>query len=114
MVSKVSKCTTDETKDSFQQKIWQILALIPEGKVATYGQVAELAGFPRMARAVGRTLSQLPHGTQLPWHRVLNAQGKLSFPIDSSAYQEQKNRLEKEGVVFLKGKIRLADYQWSP
>lgn len=101
-------------ESSFKEKIWQILALIPEGKVATYGQIAELAGFPKMARAIGRTLSQLPHGTKLPWHRVLNAQGKLSFPIDSSAYKEQKHRLEKEGVVFLNGKIRLADYRWRP
>lgn len=113
-MSRVGESIKNKTKESFQQKIWQILALIPEGRVATYGQVAELAGFPKMARAVGRTLSKLPHGTQLPWHRVLNAQGKLSFPLESAPYKEQKNRLEKEGIVFLNGKIRLADYRWRP
>ena len=113
-MSRVGESTKNDTKESFQQKIWQILALIPKGRVATYGQVAELAGFPKMARAVGRTLSKLPHGTQLPWHRVLNAQGKLSFPLESAPYKEQKNRLEKEGIVFLNGKIRLADYRWRP
>lgn len=114
MMSRVDEHAKDAIKDSFQQKIWQILALIPEGRVATYGQVAELAGAPQMARAVGRTLSQLPHDTELPWHRVLNAQGKLSFPVESAPYKEQKNRLEKEGLVFLNGKIRLADYRWRP
>ncbi len=99
---------------SFKEKCWQIIALIPEGKVATYGQVAQLAGLPNMARAVGRTLSQLPENTQLPWFRVINAQGKISFPADSSSFLEQKKRLEREGVVFLNGKIKLAEYQWQP
>jgi len=99
---------------SYQEKIWQIVALIPEGKVATYGQVAELAGLPKMARAVGRTLSQLPKDTQLPWHRVINAQGKISFPSDSTSYLCQKERLANEGVSLINGKIRLKDYRWIP
>ena len=99
---------------SDQEKIWQVVAMIPEGKVATYGQVAELAGLPRMARAVGRTLSQLPKDTQLPWFRVINAQGKISFPSDSSAYLRQRERLEQEGISLINGKIRLKDYQWNP
>ncbi|WP_415901622.1 MGMT family protein [Neptuniibacter sp. QD29_5] len=99
---------------SYQEKIWQIVAVIPEGKVATYGQVAELAGLPKMARAVGKTLSQLPKDTKLPWHRVINAQGKISFPQDSEAYLRQKERLENEGISLIKGKIRLKDYRWQP
>lgn len=99
---------------SYQEKIWQVVALIPEGHVATYGQIAELAGLPRMARAVGRTLSQLPKDTQLPWHRVINAKGQISFPVDSSAYKRQRDRLEDEGITLLKGKISLKDYQWKP
>ncbi len=99
---------------SYQEKIWQVVAHIPEGKVATYGQIAELAGLPRMARAVGRTLSQLPKDTQLPWHRVINAKGQISFPVGSDAYICQKERLENEGITLLKGKISLKDYRWQP
>ena len=67
-----------------------------------------------MARAVGRTLSKLPDDTQLPWFRVINAQGTISFPADSSSFLEQKKRLEREGIVFINGKTKLADYQWQP
>ncbi|WP_415883942.1 MGMT family protein [Neptuniibacter sp. QD34_54] len=106
--------TNTSNSPSYQEKIWQIVAMIPEGKVATYGQVAELAGLSKMARAVGKTLSQLPKDTQLPWHRVINAQGKISFPQDSEAYFRQKERLENEGVSLINGKIRLKDYRWQP
>lgn len=102
------------TNETFKEAVWQVIAQIPEGKISTYGQVAHLAGFPNLARAVGRTLSQLPEGTKLPWHRVINAQGRISFPADSTAYLEQTNRLENEGIVFLNGKIRLKQYQWQP
>ncbi|MCP4598808.1 MGMT family protein [Neptuniibacter sp.] len=99
---------------SYQEKIWQVVALIPEGNVATYGQIAELAGLPRMARAVGRTLSLLPKGTQLPWHRVINAKGQISFPVGSEAYECQKSRLEEEGITLLNGKINLKQHRWQP
>ena len=105
---------TPSRATDYREKIWQIVALIPEGKVATYGQVAELAGLPRMARAVGRTLSQLPEDTQLPWHRVINARGMISFPFDSPAYKRQRERLEAEGITLLNGKVRLRDQQWQP
>lgn len=96
------------------QRFWQIIAQIPRGKVATYGQVATLAGKPRMARAVGRALSKLPEGTQLPWHRVINAQGRISFPIDSDAYKEQRNRLVQEGIVMSDGRVNFKQYRWNP
>lgn len=99
--------------DDLRERIWQVVAAIPSGKVATYGQVAELAGLPRMARAVGRTLSQLPKGSKLPWHRVINAAGKISFPEGSEAYKRQRARLEDEGVTFLKGKVPLKTYRWQ-
>lgn len=67
-----------------------------------------------MARAVGRTLSQLPADTNLPWHRVINARGMISFPHGSEAYLRQKQRLESEGVMFAAGKIPLKRYQWQP
>lgn len=93
--------------------IWQVLAAIPKGKVATYGQIAKLCGYPGYARYVGHTLKQLPQGTALPWHRVINAQGLISFPVGSDAYQIQRGRLEQEGVVFEGEKIRLKRYQWD-
>lgn len=99
---------------SYQEKFWQVVSLIPAGSVATYGQVAELAGLPRMARAVGRTLSQLPKDTQLPWFRVINAKGEISFPKDSPAFQRQKALLEADGIVFLNGKVPLRQYRWQP
>ena len=63
-----------------KQSIWQVVASIPEGRVATYGQVAEMAGQPGRARWVGRLLSELPEATTLPWHRVVNARGNITNP----------------------------------
>lgn len=99
---------------SYQEKIWQVVSMIPQGKVATYGQVAELAGLPRMARAVGRTLSQLPKDTQLPWFRVINAKGMISFPVDSDTYKRQFDLLADEGISLVNGKISLKHYRWIP
>lgn len=90
--------------------IWQIVNAIPRGRVCTYGQVANLAGMPQQSRLVGRILARLPKGTRLPWHRVINSQGKLSNPNP----ERQKDRLEKEGVVFVKGRINLKTYRWDP
>ena len=88
-----------------QQRIWQVVAQIPVGKVASYGQVAQLAGLGQGARLVGRVLSQLPDDTKLPWHRVINAQGKISFAPDSAAYLTQLSRLQAEGVCFNKQRV---------
>ena len=90
-----------------EQRIYAVLAAIPSGVVVTYGQVAELAGLPRAARLVGRTLRHLPSDSTLPWHRVINASGRISFPQGSEQYQRQKQLLEAEGVVFLKGRLSL-------
>ncbi|WP_293267817.1 MGMT family protein [Neptunomonas sp.] len=98
---------------SYDEAIWTAIGFIPEGKVATYGQVAEIAGFPRTARAVGRVLSKLPKDTLIPWFRVINAKGEISFPIGSSRYDAQKQRLQDEGVVVLNGKINLKSYRWE-
>ena len=96
-----------------KEKIWQIVYQIPNGKVSSYGQVARLAGLPGYARYVGHVMKNLPTGTKLPWHRVANSQGKLSFPRDSREYHTQKGRLEAEGVVFVNGKISLKKYGWN-
>jgi methylated-DNA-protein-cysteine methyltransferase-like protein len=96
-----------------KQIIWQMVASIPAGRVATYGQIASLCGYPGYARYVGQTLKQLPKGSLLPWHRVVNAKGEISFPVDSAGYQQQKQRLEKEGVIFSQHKIDLKVFAWN-
>ncbi|GGK69622.1 MGMT family protein [Amphritea balenae] len=93
--------------------IWQIVAAIPQGKVATYGQVAELAGLPRGARMVGRCLSQLPRDSKLPWFRVVNASGRISLPEGSEGYVKQLGCLQEEGVAVVNGKIRLSVFRWQ-
>ncbi len=78
----------------------------------TYGQLAKIAGLPGAARLAGTILCQLPENTELPWHRVVNAQGKISMPENSSGYIEQVKRLKAEGVSVNNGKIRLKEFQW--
>ena len=95
-----------------EERIWHVVSQIPEGRVATYGQVAELAGLPRAARKVGRTMSRLPHGSRLPWHRVINAAGRVS--ARGGGEHRQREILEAEGVVFIKGRVDLSRYGWSP
>ncbi|UIL51623.1 MULTISPECIES: MGMT family protein [Pantoea] len=97
--------------DSFQQRIWQIVAAIPAGQVATYGDVALLAGSPRAARQVGGVLSRLPQGSTLPWHRVVNRHGAISLQGDGLF--RQRDALEAEGVVVSDdGRIDLEAYRW--
>lgn len=100
------------SQSELREIIWQVVAVIPKGKVATYGQVAEIAGYPSHARFVGSTLRNLPKNTSLPWYRVINAQGKISFAEESDAYQRQRSLLEAEGVVFLNAKVSLRVYGW--
>jgi methylated-DNA-protein-cysteine methyltransferase-like protein len=149
--SKTSPRSTAEHEKNMQDDARAILrrvAEIPCGCVATYSQIAWLAGLPGRARLVGRVLASLPPllievvsektsvalpgaspavsaRAQLkaassvrkdleifPWHRVINAQGKLSLPINSAAYLEQRRRLCEEGVLFRKERIDLRRYQW--
>lgn len=91
--------------------ILQQLSAIPKGKVVTYGDLAKMAGYPNHSRYVGSVLKKLPKDTELPWHRVINGQGKISFPIDSAAFKEQKKRLEEDGIVILGDKINLKLYR---
>jgi methylated-DNA-protein-cysteine methyltransferase-like protein len=97
--------------DSIAHIIIQQLASIPIGKVCTYGDLAKLAGYPSHARFVGSVLRKLPKGSKLPWHRVINGQGRISFPQDSDAYKVQQSRLEEEGIVFLNGRVKLDIYR---
>ncbi len=98
-----------ETQNSAQERVWQIVKAIPPGKIATYGQIARLAGMPTHARLVGKILRALPVGTALPWHRVVNSQGKLTNPNRA----EQKVRLQAEGIVSVSGRINPRRYGWQ-
>lgn len=96
------------------QKFYTIIYKIPAGKVATYGQIAAIAGYPRKARLVGYALKGMGERSTVPWYRVINAQGKISFPEHSEHYSIQKTILESEGIVFSKsGKIDLRKFQWE-
>ncbi len=90
--------------------IWQTVQQIPKGKVATYGHVAELAGLKGQARLVGYALHSLPEATNIPWHRVINSKGKISFPKHLKAYKFQRRFLEKESIIFYNDKIDLENY----
>lgn len=90
------------------ERIWKAVARIPYGQVASYGGIARRAGLPRRARLVGHALKVAPASLALPWHRVLNAQGRISLPAGSKAHREQRRLLEEEGVVFRRGRVDLA------
>ncbi|CAM2827395.1 methylated-DNA--protein-cysteine methyltransferase [Pseudoalteromonas atlantica] len=92
--------------------IYTIIANIPAGFVASYGQVATLAGFPQNSRLVGRLLKQMPDDSVIPWHRVVNSQGKISFPAGSDKYQEQRQKLLLEGVSFKNDKVNMRECRW--
>lgn len=98
-----------EIKDS----IIQVIGAIPAGKVCTYGKVAQRAGLPNHARYVGTLLKKLPAGSTIPWHRVINGKGEISFPIGSDKWLMQKNKLEMEGVTVNNGKVRLSEFLWN-
>ncbi|MBU0519348.1 MGMT family protein [bacterium] len=99
---------------SFTQSVIDTIKHIPQGKVASYGQVAAIAGFPGAARQVVWVLHTSSEKEDLPWHRVINAQGKISLK-PGSGHEQQKSLLEQEGVRFdASGTIDLDQYLWSP
>jgi len=103
--------TTNTLKTQQQDAILVQLAHIPVGRVSTYGAIAKAAGLPGYARFVGQVLKRLPKNTKLPWHRVINAKGKLSFPEHSTPFNEQKRVLLSEGIELINNKVSLKKYQ---
>jgi len=97
------------TQQDFSERVWQLVAAIPSGNVATYGQIATLAGSPQRSRLVGRILSHLPAESRLPWYRVINAQGKISNPDP----KRQQQLLELDGVEVKLLRVKLRRYQWQ-
>ena len=101
-------------RKSNYRKIYDVVLQIPRGKVATYGQVAQLAGLGGHARMVGYALHNLPENSVIPWQRVINAKGQISFPPDSPHWNLQRALLEAEGIRFDEDdKISLACYRWE-
>lgn len=98
--------------------VWSIVKRIPRGKVATYGQIAVLAGIPRHARQAGHALAATPEGLAIPWHRVINAQGRISLRLkrwESGSDDLQRIPLESEGVTFDdNGRVDLKRFRWQP
>ncbi len=95
-------------------RIYAVVMAIPSGRVATYGQVAEVAGLPGRARLVGRALRELPDDSAVPWHRVVGAGGRISPRGDGASAWEQGQLLAEEGVVVAaNGRIPLAQFGWG-
>ena len=96
------------------QRIWRTVQAIPEGRVASYGQIADLAGLPRRARLVGRALGEVPDDQTVPWYQVLRSDGRIAFPAGSPQAERQKRRLQEEDVVVLNNRVRLGEFGWRP
>ncbi len=102
------------SQSDLRARIYAVVAEIPRGRVATYGQVAALAGAPRHARQVGYALYDLPSGSTLPWQRVINARGEISPRSEPGWDGFQRQLLEAEGIEFRRGRIDLGRYRWEP
>ena len=107
---------THEAGSGFDQRVWQAVALIPSGQLATYGQIAELIGAWGCARQVGWALRRLPLPSCVPWHRVVNARGCIAMtPSREGSDWMQRDLLLAEGIpVDAAGRLPLARYRWRP
>ena len=95
-------------------RIWSVVKKIPRGRVATYGQIATIAGLDGHARQVGYALHNLPGSSGIPWHRVINARGEISPRSAGDSHELQRLLLEAEGVEFtLDGRVDLRRFRWS-
>jgi methylated-DNA-protein-cysteine methyltransferase-like protein len=96
------------------RRIYEMVRRIPRGRVATYGQIAELAGLEGHARQVGYALAALPASIRIPWHRVINAKGEVSTRGGGDSHELQRNLLEGEGIRFDdRGRINLKKHRWN-
>jgi methylated-DNA-protein-cysteine methyltransferase-like protein len=96
------------------ERIYDVVRRIPRGRVATYGQVASLAGLPRHARQVGYALHVLPEKSDVPWHRVVNARGEVSTRSTPGWEKLQLALLRRERVIGADGRVDLDRFQWEP
>ena len=96
---------------AFDRAVYTLVRQIPRGRVATYGQLAAILGYPRAARAVGYAMKRCPH--DIPWQRVVNTRGGISLRANVSGMVTQRILLEHEGVPFRRGRVDLARYRWT-
>ncbi len=100
--------------NEFFQRVYEIVARIPRGQVATYGQIAATLGDPRQARTVGWALHSIPEWLDIPWHRVVNGCGGISTRYTTGGSNTQRKLLENEGIVFNEdGRLDLEGYRWT-
>jgi methylated-DNA-protein-cysteine methyltransferase-like protein len=100
--------------NKFFEQVYELVRHIPVGKVATYGQIAKMLGQPHAARTVGWAMGAIPEGSDVPWQRVINSKGMISFPPGSPGATLQRALLEEEGIVFdEKGRVNLKTYGWK-
>jgi methylated-DNA-protein-cysteine methyltransferase-like protein len=97
-----------------QAKILSVIRAIPKGNVASYGQIATIAGIPRGHRLVTRALREANSDDDLPWYRVIRGDGRCGMPEDSKGYIMQFELLKSEGVIARKGKVEMKRFQWKP
>jgi methylated-DNA-protein-cysteine methyltransferase-like protein len=105
--------TSSETHLTFTARVVGLIRAIPHGRVLTYGAVAVMAGNPRAARQVARVLHACSRKEELPWHRVVNREGRISLK-PFQGYEEQRELLEKEGVEFTEDTLDLERFLWRP
>ncbi len=98
---------------TFQDRVYEITKKIPQGKVATYGQIAALAGSPKAVRAVGMCMKTNPNAPIVPCHRVVASNGSLTGYSAGEGISTKKVMLESEGVFFKKEKVDLSRSQWN-
>ena len=96
------------------QQIWQTVCNIPKGKVASYGQIADLAGLPGRARLVGKLLKVAPDDMNIPWFRVLRSSGHLAFEKGSNQAENQKGLLQEENIIVHNNRVQLEQFGWQP
>lgn len=94
-------------------RIYDLVCKIPRGKVASYGQIAELVGNRRLARVVGYALYAVPEGSTIPWHRVVKKNGEVFGGAESESGKYQTALLCEEGVGFIDGFVDMKNYQWQ-
>jgi methylated-DNA-protein-cysteine methyltransferase-like protein len=102
------------TPEETLEVIYSLVASIPRGCVASYGQIAALAGLPRHARLVGRALRDAPDDMDLPWHRVVNHAGAISARDSRTSERDQRRLLEAEGVRFRGTRVDMQRHRWEP
>lgn len=102
-------------RETFYDRVYEMVSRVPRGRVITYGHVALLLGAPSAARAVGYALHSLPRGSNVPWWRVINAQGAISLKGRGAQADLQRQLLEEEGVLFgADDRTDLGVYRWWP